>query len=170
MESTKEIGALNFGWTFGRNPTERDKNKHVDCLEEYVKNVLGKVNGKEKWLILFVKLNIYQPSSDEYFDPQILSQCVFSQGRQRAGWWTLIFFAEWTLPLLWNHVPAFWLYISLLSLVSVSQFLPSALTAVTDHWAHCGNHFTTCTSIRPLGCKPVVCKPIKCGVSVTPPF
>ena len=63
MKSTKETGALPIGWIFGRNPTERDKNKHVDCLE-YLKNVLGKVNGKEKQLILFVKLNIYQPSSD----------------------------------------------------------------------------------------------------------
>lgn len=77
MKSTKETGALPIGWIFGRNPTERDKNKHVDCLE-YLKNVLGKVNGKEKQLILSVKLNIYQPSSDEYFDLQIFSVCTFT--------------------------------------------------------------------------------------------
>lgn len=100
MKSTKEVGALHIGWIFGRNPAERDKDKHIDCPEECLKNVLGKVNGKEKRLILCIKLNVHQPSSDEYFDPQMLSQCVLSQGRQCAGWWTRTFFAEWTPPLL----------------------------------------------------------------------
>lgn len=100
MKSTKEAEALPIGWIFGRNPTERDKNKHVDCLEEYLKNVLGKANGKEKWLFLSVRLSIYQPIPDEYFDLQVFSQHVLSQGRQCAGWWTRVFFAEWMPPLL----------------------------------------------------------------------